>query len=277
MSSQLNTDSRSNQLNTDSKTSSQNTDSFSSPQNTLILVGSPKAKKSASNNISQYIKDKIHENGVEAEIVYIAKHQKPDKMEKLVKRASESELLIIVAPLYIDSIPAIAINFMENYYNYHGLTIKPVIETQQKILAQQVNETQKEPKIQQRLLAIFNSGFPEPNHNDLAIDMCKNFASQTDMEWAGGITIGMGAAFENRSLNDAGGMARNLRNGLDNVVESLVMGVPVPSEAELIASKPLLPLFLAKFVMRWFGGRMWKSRVNDKSVRNNMNNRPYET
>lgn len=223
-------------------------------QNVLILIGSPKGRKSASNNFASYLEDKFRINGVETEKVYIVEHQKPDKLRELVKKASEIELIVMVAPLYIDSIPAITINFMEEFWIYHKTS----------------------PKIKQKLLAVFNSGFPEPHHNNLAIKMCENFAHNTDIKWIGGITIGMGAAFQSQSLADAGRMARNLRKGMNEIIGCLCQDKPVPQNALLIASKPLMPLFLAKFGMRWFGSWMWKRQVKEKSIKKKMYNRPYE-
>lgn len=224
-----------------------------SRQNVLILIGSPKGRRSASENIASYLEDRFKHNDVETEKIYLVEHQKPDRLKKIVKKASTPELMVIVAPLYIDSIPAITINFMEEFYLY------------KKSL----------PEKGQKLLTIFNSGFPEPDHNDLAIDMCRNFAHQTGMEWMGGVTSGMGAAFESRSLDNAGGMARNLKKGLDEIVDSLSQNKTVPSEAVHIASKPLVPLFLAKFAMRWFGAKMWKNMVKDKTIRKEMYKQPY--
>jgi len=231
---------------------------MSNLNNVLILIGSPKAQSSASNNFASYLEDKFKMNGVEADKMYIVRHQKPEKMEELVKKASETELMVLINPLYIDSIPAITINFMEQFCLY------------------QKSQKDSENAKKQKLLAIFNSGFPEPHHNNVAVGMCENFAQQTNMEWIGGITIGMGAAFESRQLKDAGGMSRNLRKGIDLIVDSLSQNDDIPHDAVGIASKPLMPLFLARWGMRFLGGRMWKGQVKDKSVIDKMYDRPYE-
>lgn len=227
-------------------------------KNVLILIGSPKAQRSASNNFASYLEDKFHMKGVETDKIYIVRHQNPEKMEEMVNKASAYELIIMVNPLYIDSIPAITINFMEQFCVFKNSMI----------------ETQNSKK--QKLLAIFNSGFPEPHQNDVAVRMCENFAEQTNMEWVGGITIGMGAAFESRGFEDVGVMSRNLRKGMDLIIDSISQNDQIPPEAVRIASKPLMPLFLAKWGMRLFGGRMWKVQVKDKSVIEKMYDRPYE-
>ncbi|KAF5038295.1 hypothetical protein DSECCO2_555750 [anaerobic digester metagenome] len=221
--------------------------------NVLFLIGSPKGKRSASHNFASYLEDQFKLKGVETETSYIVQHQKDEKLKELVKKAREKELLVMVNPLYIDSIPAITINFMEEF-------------TREEV----------SPGKKQKLLAVFNSGFPEPHHNNLAIRMCEIFAQKTGIEWVGGITIGMGAAFESQGVEDAGFMSRNLKKGMDSIVDCLSLGNPVPSEAMLIASKPLLPLFFAKHGMCWFGGRMWKGKVHDESIKRNMYERPYD-
>ena len=218
----------------------------------LLLVGSPKGEKSASNGISSYLLRKFKENGVKAKKTYIVRAIRTNKgIKKLISLVYDSDIVILVSPLYIDSIPAITIKAMEEIYEHKNDTIR------------------KKPMF----MAIFNSGFPEPHQNDLAIDMCKKFASETGMEWAGSVTIGIGSSLEGKALEKLG-IAKNLRNGLDTAVKSLIAGKSVPEEAQIIASKPLMPLTIAKFVMSTFGGILWRNRMN-KNVKKKIYDRPY--
>jgi len=223
-------------------------------ENVLIIIGSPKGKRSASHNFASYLEEQLRNKGAETETAYIVQNQKDEKIKEMVKKARQNELLIMVNPLYIDSIPAITIKFMEEFSRLKEYP----------------------PENKHKLLVIFNSGFPEPHHNNLAIQMCEKFAEETGIQWLGGVSIGMGAAFEEKSLENAGGMARNLRKGLDQIAHHLALGEGVPPEALNAASKPLMPLFFAKQGMRWFGGRMWKAKVHDESIKRKMYERPYE-
>lgn len=238
--------------------------------NVLILIGSPKGKRSASNNFASYIENRFKKNGVETETDYIVHHQKADRLQKFVKKAFNYELMVMVAPLYIDSIPAVTIKFMEEFSSYKKAQDINFPHKHLKSGNESLSETPN-----QKLFVVFNSGFPEPSHNDLAIQMCEIFAHRSDMEWTGGITIGMGAAFQSRSVKNAGGMARNLRKGLDAIVDNLTLDEPILPETIHTASKPLMPLFLAKFIMRYFGGFMWKGQVKDDAVKKKMYDRPY--
>lgn len=223
---------------------------MSKPVKVLLMVGSPKGEKSASNSITSYLLEKFRLEGVETERTYIVKDIKNDEgINELISKVNDSDILILVAPLYVDSIPAITIKAMEKIHK-------------------------DAPFKRKQMMAIFNCGFPEPHHNDLAIDMCKKFAYLSGIQWAGGVTIGMGPSLEGKSLEDFA-MAKNLRKGLDMAVNSLAAGKPVPKEAEIIASKPLTSLTIAKFVMCTFGGRMWGTQM-DKDAKKKMYDRPYE-
>lgn len=225
---------------------------MSKPARALLIVGSPKGEKSTSNSIASYILGKFEENCVEAEKTYIVKDIMTDEsMGKLISKINNSDILILVAPLYVDSIPAITIKAMEKIYENKNVSFE-----------------------KKQMMAIFNCGFPEPHHNDLAIDMCKKFASASDIGWAGGVTIGMGPSLEGKSIEKFG-MAKKLRTGLDMAVHALINGKPVSKEAETIASKPLMPVAVAKFVMCTFGGMMWGKQM-DKATKKRMYDRPYE-
>lgn len=226
---------------------------MSQPDKVILLVGSPKGEKSASNSIMSFLLEKFHKNGIESEKTYIVKHVGSDEgISNLVSQVMDSDIIILISPLYVDSIPAIVINAMEKIYEHK----------------------KNFPSKKQMMMAIFNCGFPEPKHNNLAIDMCKKFASDLDITWAGSVTIGMGASLEGRSLKSFG-MAKNLRNGLNIVVESLANSKLIPKNAEIIASKPMIPLTISKFFMCTFGSILWGSQM-DKSVKKKMYDRPYE-
>jgi multimeric flavodoxin WrbA len=227
---------------------------MSQTRKVLLLMGSPKGEKSVSNNIASYILNKFNENGVIAEKIIIVEHIKTDEaLHELVLKVINSDILILISPLYVDSIPSITIKVMEEFYKLKNSSFNK----------------------KQSFMAIFNCGFPEPHHNDLALDMCKKFASDTELEWMGGVTIGMGPSLEGQSL-DRFRMAKNLCAGLDMALTALCKGESVPREAMLIASKPLMPLPIVKFLMCNFGRIMWGNQM-DKSAKGKMFDRPYES
>lgn len=220
----------------------------------LIMVGSPKGENSVSNNIATYIQDKFEQNNVKTSKKFIIKHRSKESLEKLIYEIDCCDPLILTSPLYVDSLPSIVINLME-----------------------EINVAKTLHGPEQKFMAIINSGFPEPHQNDLAIDMCKNFAHQSNMKWLGGVTVGMGPALDGRPLDRTGGLSKNLRSGLDTAIKALSEGRAVPPEALATASKPLMPLFLSKSMLNWFGNRMWTSQVKDEDVKKKMYLRPHES
>ena len=48
-------------------------------ENVLILIGSPKGKRSASDNFATYLEEQLRKKGVVTETVYIVQHQKDKK------------------------------------------------------------------------------------------------------------------------------------------------------------------------------------------------------
>jgi len=127
------------------------------------------------------------------------------------------------------------------------------------LIAKHRKTTENPPK--QRLLAISNCGFPEAHHNDTALAICRRFALESGIEWAGGLALGGGEAIHGRSLNDAGGMVRKVKKSLDLTAATLAEGKSVPEEAVKLMSKPFIPTWM--YIL--FGGMRWKKQA--KKVR----------
>jgi len=210
----------------------------------LLVVGSPRTKSSNSHFIGKYLIEKIGERGwsVDEEFAYQAiKNQ--DVMTRILKKIDDSDLVILVFPLYVDSLPSQMIKFLEN-----------------------VNEQRKgKGGPQPRLVAICQSGFPESNHCDFAVRISQFFARDSGFDWAGGLSIGGGSAVHGVDLNELGGMARNLRKALELTAASLVNGGDVPVEAKELTNKGVL----APWMLRLIVNRSWKKqcKVNGVDIR----------
>lgn len=207
----------------------------------LLVVGSPRNKGSNSHFIGKYLIEKISEKGwsVDEEFVYQAVRNQ-DIMTKILKKLDDSDLVILVFPLYVDSLPSQMIKFLEN-----------------------VNEQRKGkggPK--PRLIAICQSGFPESNHCDFAVRICQFFARDSGFGWAGGLSIGGGSAVHAVDLNELGGMGRNLRRALELTATSLVNGGNVPAEAKELTNKGVL----APWLLRLIVNRGWKKQCRANGV-----------
>jgi hypothetical protein len=107
------------------------------------------------------------------------------------------------------------------------------------------------------------------------LKIIKDFSEEANLRWGGAIVVGMGMALNGEPLSEKNGMTRNLTKGLSLAAVALAEGQPVPPEAEELASKSFLPLFLAKTMLRAFGKRMWNNQAKSNGVKPNMYARPY--
>jgi hypothetical protein len=130
----------------------------------------------------------------------------------------------------------------------------------------------KQAKPEEKLfVAIVNCGFPEALHTQTCLAICRRFASETGLKWAGGLGLGGGEAVAGRALQQAGGLVRNVKRSLKLTSESLAEGGTVPQRAVELMAKPLIPSWL----YRWIGHRRWKSAAKHHGVQDKLLDRPF--
>ncbi len=224
---------------------------MSAVKNVLLLIGSPKATRSTSESLGTYLLDKIREQEVETEKILVATAIKTEQgIEGLLKALDCSDLVILAFPLYIDSLPYPVIRALELIADHRSKTGMPG---------------------KKRLVAICNCGFPEAEHTDTALAMCRQFARETGIEWAGGLGLGSGGAIDGRDLNKRGGMVKNVRRSLDIAAGALCQGVAVPEEAIKLMSERLMPVWLYLLI----GGSGWKRLARKNGVIDKIDGQPY--
>jgi len=217
----------------------------------LLLVGSPRGPKSTSESLGKYLLDRLQERGLETGKVYIHPSLMSDEgRTKLVEAVDGSDLLILSFPIYVDSLPSPVIGALE--------------------LVAEHRKKSKRSK-EQQMVAISNSGFPEARHNETALAICRRFAMETGIEWAGGLGLGGGEAIKGRPIAEAGGMVRNVRKALDLTAVALADGKQVPKEAVDLMGKPAAPVWM----YAWLGNRGWKRQAKEHNAQDSLYDRPY--
>ena len=215
----------------------------------LFLVGSPKAPgKSASEALGAYVIDKMEARGWSSETIFIRASLQSDKgRADLVQSVEETDLIILSFPLYVDSLPA------------------PVI-----LAMELISERRSEKNT--RFAAISNCGFPEAQHNNVALAICRRFAHASGLEWAGGLALGMGGAVSSQRLETQGGMIRNIVKSLDLTADALVENQPVPDEAIRLMAKSLMP----KMMYTTMGNIGWQRQAKRYGARKKLRDQPYQ-
>ena len=222
------------------------------PTHAVLLVGSPRGQSSTSNSLGTYLLEKLEQKGVSSEKVYL--NQCLDSEEKqavMLRLVDSSDLIILAFPLYVDSL--------------HSQVIKTL----------ELNAKHKKGKLnlgKKKFVAIANSGFPEANHSNIAINVCRLFAKQVGYSWVGGLAMGGGGMISGRPLDELGGMVRNQKKALEIAAEALSKGEAIPEKAVALISKIGIP----KWLYLWMGNRGWKQEAKQQIAAKEMYNKPFK-
>ena len=219
--------------------------------NALLLVGSPKGASSTSNSLGNYLISRLEQLGLTVGKEYIYKLvRKEDGQKKLLTKVEEASTIILAFPLYVDCLPAGVIKALE-------------------IIAD--HRKSKNIREKQRFAIIINCGFPETQHNNTAVAICKIFSREVGFEWKGALSLGMGGAIGGRSLEERGGMVRNVIKGLDLAAQALAKGEDIPNEAIELFEKKFIPITLYTKM----GNLGWNQQAKKYGVRKKIKDQPY--
>jgi multimeric flavodoxin WrbA len=199
----------------------------------LLLVGSPKTRKSTSNSLGGYLYEQLSARSIQTETIYLhTVLRNPKKMQALLDALEAADLVTLAFPIYVDTLPA------------------PVIEALERIAA---HRQERDSSHRQSFTAIANCGFPEADQCANALAICKTFAGQAGFEWAGSLALGAGEAIDGASLVEGGGKTIRMRQSLDLAAEALAQGQAIPATARDGLAKPLIPHWLYRLTgwLRW--------------------------
>jgi len=217
----------------------------------LLLVGSPKTRKSTSNSLGGYLFEQLSARSIQTETIYLHTVLRSHaKMQALLEAVDAADLVTLAFPLYIDSLPA------------------PVIEALERIAAHRQG---RDPSHRQLFTAIANCGFPEAHHNATALAICETFAQQAGFEWAGSLALGGGEMINGAALAQAGGAAILIRKVLDLAAEALAQGQAIPQAARDRLAKPVIP----HWAYRLLGGLRWNRDAKGYGALKLLKRQPY--
>ena len=214
----------------------------------VLLVGSPRGEKSTSSSLGAYMMARLEGKGWDCVRHQVSSTvQSISDFEKLFADVEDAQLVVLAAPLYVDSLPAPVIQFME-LYGVRGSI-------------RNINGP--------RFCLIVNCGFPE-DQNMLAVEIARHFAAANGMEWCGSLSMGQGGAIWGKGLEEIGRRTRRIRSALDQSVDALVEGKCIPEGASRSFSKGIIPVFLYKFI----ANKGWES-AGKRNKAKNLKARPF--
>jgi len=217
----------------------------------LLLVGSPRTRKSTSASLGGYLTEQLAARGVETETLQIyTAFSSRERARAALAAVDAADLLVLAFPLYVDALPA------------------PVVAALEAIVANRRAGAARPG----RLAAIANCGFPEAAHNATALAICAEFARQAGLGWLGGLALGGGEGLVHGApLVELGGRGAAIRQSLDLAAAELAEGRPIPQSARDRLARSVIPSWL----YRLMGGYGWRQQASRYGMQHNLRRQPY--
>lgn len=223
---------------------------MSNTRHALLVVGSGRGKQSNSHALGSYLLAQLHEAGWTTGSELLLPALKHDDGQALAATAGRSELLILAFPLYVDSLPAAVIRFLERL-----VLVRP--------------DAGAEPS---RLAVIVNCGFPGVYHNRLALEVCEQFCRESAWRWAGGLAMGGGEVVNGQDLGSLGWPLRHQRAALERAAADLTGEGRVSEQAIAEMAKPAIPVWF----YLWRANQGFQLEAAKHGVGDCLDRRPYE-
>lgn len=207
----------------------------------LLLVGSPRGKRSTSTSVGRYLMNFLEQKGIDTETLWINRQVVSDeRLHEMLDAVDHADIVILTAPLYDDCQPAIVTKTME------------AIAAQQKFIEKK------------RFFPIINCGFPEPEQiTAVAIAIYHKFAISVGFKWAGSLAIGGGEILQGsagKSLDDLGKIAGKVKKSLDEIAQALAAENSYPDKSLRAISGFFYWRFFTNIMTR-LNNFSWKSRA----------------
>ena len=159
-----------------------------------VINGSPKAVKSNSEILGNYLSSLLKENEIKK---YYSIYARLD--DKIKNEIHNSDILIFLFPLYVDGIPSNLLKLLVKF------------------------EEEKVVKSETKIYCIVNNGFYEGKQNRLAILQMKNWCEKVKARWGQGIGVGAGELLPYLKKSPLGqGPLKNLGKVLDEFSANII-------------------------------------------------------
>ena len=198
-----------------------------------IINGSPKAIKSNSEILGNYLSSLLKENEIKE---YYSIYARLD--DKIKNEIHNSDILIFLFPLHVDGIPSNLLKLLVKF------------------------EEEKVVKFETKIYCIVNNGFYESKQNRLAILQIKNWCEKVNARWGQGIGVGAGELLPHLKKYPLG---RGPLKNLGKVLDKFSANIRTLKSDEDIYINPnwLKSLYFFQATISW----ILKSRKNNLRVR----------
>ncbi|MCL2319246.1 MAG: NAD(P)H-dependent oxidoreductase [Treponema sp.] len=212
-----------------------------------VINGSPKAKDSVSTLLVDQVKNILE---TELTVYQATKLKSQDDISAELAQIIQSDVLLFVFPLYVDSLPA------------------PLI----KILGSLEHAAKTRGGLLPKVYAVCNCGFYEAEHTRIALEIIGNFCIRTGFRWGYGLGIGMGGILLSVGKNMSRGPAANVYSALAELCKSIQDNIADNSSgAHNVFITPNFPRFLYSL-----GGNVsWRQMAKKYDAQKSLGARPH--
>lgn len=215
----------------------------------VVLIGSPKTGASTSRSLAEHLVVRLRVGGADVRTYHIQESaDDPLRWREVLDECHDADLLVVSAPLFVDSLPSEVVTWMETV-GKEGADIAKM----------------------KRFLAVLQCGHPDVGQTSVAMNILKNFSDRQGYEWLGAMRMPMGPTIDGKALSDAKGAARHAIKALDLIASALAKGENVPVEAFTEMQTRPMPVFL--YLMK--ANRALKRRAKENGARYMLMERPY--
>jgi hypothetical protein len=208
-------------------------------------------EESTSNIIANYLIEKLNQKNIDSSKIYLKSAiASNDQIIDMFNNINISDNIILLSPVYFDSLPYIVVRAMELIYKYRYSTEISM----------------------PYFYSIINCGFPEANNTELAIAISRIFAIASNFKWKGGIGFSMGPIINKSSKQNDVKLRENIVKILDKLVNIIAERNSIPDDVVKLASKPLMPVWLYNFLVN----RHWKKMAKKYGTKSYLERAIYQ-
>lgn len=202
-----------------------------------LLVGSAKIKgTSASETLAHALAARLEASGVKTELHFVTEFLHDANAEQAARAVGAADLLVLVTPMYIDALPALATHALET-----------------------IAKQRTEKSVFDRFVLLINCGFPEPEQTRTALRIAQHFATSAGYHWAGALPLGGGGLVNPKvPLDQQHGPAEHVKHALDSAASALARGDNVPTAALEAMLKPPI----SDVLYRLIGNLGWRYQAH---------------
>jgi multimeric flavodoxin WrbA len=226
----------------------------SRPRRVLLIHGSPRTgHPTTSASLGRFLAKRLAANGWESEEISLKANILRETGEvELIDAAGRCGLIVLLTPLYNDSLPTYVIEGLIRLNQY---------------------QSRQAQAARKQFVAIVNNGFPEAHHAVPALHVCWQFARKSGFDWLGGLALPAGEALcDGLALNEVRRKipsVAHIKKALEWTAGSLNLGQPVPELAVTAMAKtpvPHSPFWIWRRIFLKVAARRWETRAAANGV-----------